>query len=127
MEDREWKKTRERIVARGRCREAFGVRRIPALSLVWSEALLRWIDEKRRNTAHSKRFARFGRGFAAARPGCALGRCYPPTPPPPPPPPPGGALTGGGSIVGPPPPKAPPPLHTPTPSSAIPSPSAFPA
>jgi len=42
-------------------REAFGVRRFPALSLYLASVA----DKKRRKTAHSKRFANFGCGFAA--------------------------------------------------------------
>jgi len=43
-------------------REAFGLRRVPAL---WLACLT---DKKRRKAAQSKRFANFGCGFAAGRP-----------------------------------------------------------
>jgi hypothetical protein len=48
-------------VSRGR--EALGVRGIPALS----KDVLGGSKRKRRDAAHSKRFARFGCGFAALR------------------------------------------------------------
>src|SRR5258706_9541494 len=45
------------------CREAFGVRRIPALSFRPSEISLDHAKAQRRDAAHSKRFARLGCGF----------------------------------------------------------------
>src|SRR5205823_3501022 len=46
--------------------EAFGVRRIPALSFRPSETSLGPAKAQRRNTPHSKRFARFGCLFLVA-------------------------------------------------------------
>ena len=53
-----------RILCASPCREAFGVRRIPALSFRQYETSLHYAKAQRRDAAHSKRFARFGCGFA---------------------------------------------------------------
>src|SRR6266850_7242594 len=50
------------ILCASPCREAFGVRRIPAMCFLVAQECLGRSKRKRRNAAHSKRFARFGCG-----------------------------------------------------------------